>query len=91
MPLTCCALLTVLFYSVAGLQENLGILGDKLENPREELEQAVKDEAERRGKMEKMYTEIEVNIHTLSYSYTRRNGSHIIGVECLINRKVKSI
>ncbi len=46
--------------SVAALQENLSVLGDKLEGPRQDLEQAKKDEAERKGKIEKMRLEIEV-------------------------------
>ncbi len=45
---------------MAALQENLSVLGDKLEGPRQDLEQAKKDEAERKGKIEKMRLEIEV-------------------------------
>ena len=42
------------------LQEKLTALGDKLDEPRQELEQSKKDEAERKHKIEKLQREIEV-------------------------------
>ncbi len=53
-------------YSVARFQENLNILGDKLESPRDELLQAKKDEGERTEKIENLCREIEV-MHKLVY------------------------
>ncbi len=55
-----CAFIISVYLSVTALQENLSELGDKLEGPRQDLEQAKKDEAERKGKIEKMRMEIEV-------------------------------